>query len=365
MKRHAAAALIFCALFVKSAHAATATGPSCLPQRRGDLAKLVQAQPLLPRSGGGKMVTVTRGSPRWMAAFNAVLAWENDDCAAFAAFAEQLGYQALEVFDTTSASRHYLLIEPDSATPGPSSHAPRKNGLFVLRAPGERARARRLIITAPSLDEKTPPGDDRPVRLYQKLGATVLLLNGAHPCNLDSCSGCATPPGYACGGCARASDAANSVDQLLFALFAALEGTRTHDGARPWLHFEYDGELHGRGTGAPRPPESCGAVAALSQGEVHSSETAGDDEQSYPGRLLRGLRRRLGERCVCDPQRDRGCRLPAADSVLGRLVNQESRTPFDPCTQEATHLSGRFVHFAGHGVPLDVLAAAIAEAIPL
>ncbi len=331
--------------------------PSCLPQRRADLAQILAEQarahsdPQAP-----KMVTLTRGSPRWMAAFNAVLAWENDDCKAFAAFAEFMGYKALEVLDTVSATHHWLLLEPADGPPG--QHTQRWNGVFVLRAPAERTRARRLVITAPHLGSDF--SDDRAARLYQKLEATALLLNSAERCNLESCSGCSSVPGYACGGCVRASDAAHSVDNLLFALFSALEGTRTHDGAKPWLHFEYHGM-------AVRPQKyanllQCRGIAEISQGGT-AELPAAVDNGSYPHRFFLALQKRLDPRCVCYHQRQRGCLLPGTHSVFGRLVNQESSTPFDPCTQEATRLSGRYIYFEWYDLPVDIVAGALAEAI--
>jgi len=61
---------------------------ACLTPRTGSLSTLLSTLPVAKKGSAAKMVPVTRGSPRWMAAFNAVLAWENDDCAAFTAFIE-------------------------------------------------------------------------------------------------------------------------------------------------------------------------------------------------------------------------------------------------------------------------------------
>ena len=148
------------------------------------------------------------------------------------------------------------------------------------------------------------------------------------------------------------------MDNLQFAVFAALEATRTHDSARPWLHFEYHGM-------AARPPQpGCTGVAQVSQGSP-SPLPAAVDEGTYPNRFWRALEARIGDPCVCYHQRERGCLLPGSFSVFGRLVNQESSGPFDPCTQEATRLSGRYVHFEWHQVAVEDVAAALAAAVPL
>jgi hypothetical protein len=328
------------------------TKKSCLPQRQGDLAQILKSQSLARAGAAQKavMVPVTRGSPRWMAAFNAVLAWENDDCEAFSAFAEKMGYEAVELHDSPTGARSWLVAEKDGG---------RHNGLFVLRAPDEARRARRLILTAPLLGADF--GDGRAARLYQQLSATALLMNTAERCSLNTCSGCAAVKSYACGGCSRASDAAHSVDNLLFALFAALEATRTHNGARPWLHFEYQ---------AVAPPSridpSCAGLGQLTPGPGRGEPLLPIEGEatSYPRRFYEALRKRLGDKCVCYHQRERGCSLQETQSVLGRLVNQESPGPFDPCTQEATRLSGRHLHFEWVNIPLETVAAALAEAVP-
>jgi hypothetical protein len=298
------------------------------------------------------MVPVTRGSPRWMAAFNAILAWQNDDCPAFALFVEAMGYEATEVLDTATRTRHFLLAERGG------DHALRYSGIFVLRAPAELARARRLVVNAPHLGFDFT--DDRAVRLYLELGASALAQNTAHRCNLQACSGCGSSPGYACGGCARESDAAHSVNNLQFAIFAALEATRAHDDARPWLHFEYHG-MTGR---LPSAATGCHGAAQISQGSTAQLAPATDDP-TYPSRFWRALEKRLGSQCVCYHQRERGCLLPGTFSVFGRLVNQESSGPFDPCTQEPTRVSGRYLHFEWQDVPVEAVAGALAEAVPL
>jgi hypothetical protein len=359
--------LALSALFVATGDAEAAT--SCLKERKADLAELVMVQPLAPRSGGSKMVPITRGSPRWMAAFNAILAWENDDCEAFAAFTEKMGYAAVQVLDSVTNTRHWLVVERSpgndslfGSTPGEErvdARSQRFNGVFILRAPKERAHARRLIINAPHFGYDFK--DNRAIQLYRQLGATALLQNSAHRCNLDACSGCGGFPGYACGGCPRISDAAHSVDNLMFAIFAALEGTRTHDGATPWLHFEY----HGMATRPQSSPAlaTCAGIGEVSQGSTVKLTVAAD-EGSYANRFWRGLQKRLGAQCVCYHQRQSGCLLPGTHSVFGRLVNQESPVPFDPCTQEATRLSGRYIHFEWDRVPLETVAGALAEAVP-
>jgi hypothetical protein len=206
--------------------------------------------------------------------------------------------------------------------------------------------------------------------LYRKLDAAALLVSTAERCSLDACAGCATPPGYVCGGCSRASDAAHSVDNLLFALFAALEATRTHNGARPYLHFEL---AHKIAAPSPLPAPSqvgCSGQAAMSDGPPAAAVAATTDvvaaaeTGSYPARFYAALRKRLGPKCVCYHQRERRCPLEETQTVLGRLVNQESPGPFDPCTQEATRRSGRHVHFEWHNLPIETVASALAEAVP-
>lgn len=326
---------------------------ACLPQRAGPLSTLLSTQPTA-KKGGARMVTVTRGSPRWMAAFNAILAWENDDCEAFSAFVEKMGYSAVEMRELATGHKSWVVFEDGKP------EAPRRyNGLFVLRAPSELPRARRLVISAPLAGSKAAEGS-RAAELYEKLHAAALLVSTAERCSLETCSGCGAVPGYACGGCTRASDAAHSVDNLLFALFAALEATRTHNGARPYLHFELTQRL--------KPPAvpGCGGLAQLSEGSVGLPGTAAQpgDENSYPVRFWRALEKRLGEKCVCYHQRERGCFLEERQSVLGRLVSQESPGPFDPCTQEATRLSGRHLHLEWHNLPVETIVSALAEAVP-
>jgi hypothetical protein len=57
--------------------------------------------------------------------------------------------------------------------------------------------------------------------------------------------------------------------------------------------------------------------------------------------------------------------LPGTGSVLGRLTNEEPSATFDPCGQPASRLSGRFLHFEWHQVPVEDVAAALSEAVPL
>lgn len=328
--------------------AATAPSPPagpagpCLPSETADLVEVMAQLPFAGRDGEAKVVPVTRGSPRWMSAFNAALAWVNDDCPAFAEFAKQMGYRAREIVDRPTGRRHWLLSE----------EAGRYNGTFVFRAPAERDKGRPLAITAPHLGSDF--SDGRAVRLYRETEAAVLLTNSAHRCGLEACSGCTSEPGYACGGCTRASDAAHSVDHMMMAVYAALEGTR-----KDLLRFEY----HGASREAAGI-EGCPATAQLSQGSRQRLLPV-EDDGSYPSRLWRALGARLGDRCVCYHQRDSACRLPGTGSVFGRLTNEEPAGPFDPCGQPSTRLSRRYAHLDGHDVPVEVLAAALQEAVPL
>lgn len=331
----------------------TGTEKVCLPQRSGELAALLSTQPMAKRGGATKMVTVTRGSPRWMAAFNAILAWENDDCEAFSAFIEKMGYSAIELREPSTGHKSWVVLEE-----GPLDAPRRYNGLFVLRAPSELARARRLVISAPLAGSKVGEGAQA-AALYEKLNAAALLVSTAERCSLQTCSGCGAVPGYSCGGCTRASDAAHSVDNLLFALFAALEATRTHNGARPYLHFELTRRLT-----PPAAVPGCAGLASLSAGHLAPAPPSQGAESSYPVRFWQALEKRLGEKCVCYHQRERGCSLEEKQSVLGRLVNQESGGPFDPCTQEATRLSSRHLHLEWHNLPVETVVSALAEAVP-
>ena len=305
-----------------------------------DLVKLIAAQAVLPRAAGDQFVSVSRGSPRWMAGFNLGVAWENDDCPAFADFARQMGYEAVEVIDQPTGERHFVLLEK----------AGRHNGLFVFRAPAERTKARPLTISAPHVGFDFV--DDRAIRLYREVKAVAYLQNTAHRCSSQVCSSCSAVANYACGGCSRASDAAHSVDNLLFAVYAGLEAVRKD------LRFEY----HGAGEHAELP--GCHGSAHLSQG-VPVKLSPQQDDGSYPSRFWRALERRLGPQCVCYHQRQSGCQLSGTASVLGRLTNEESSTTFDPCGQPATRLSGRYLHFEWHQVPVETVIAALTEAVPL
>ena len=122
------------------------------------------------------MVPITRGSPRWMSGFNAILAWENDDCPAFAAFAEHI-HDACELTDARSRSHHWVLSE----------RAMGKNGVFVLRTGRARSRPS-LVISAPHRGLSPDPTGPRSFIL--RLLAVALLQNSAHPCNPASCGGC-------------------------------------------------------------------------------------------------------------------------------------------------------------------------------
>ncbi len=296
------------------------------------------------------MTPITRGSPRWMSGFNAVLAWQNDDCPAFAAFAEHMGYEALELRDARVGSRHWVLIEK----------AGRFNGLFVLRAPRERDTARPLVISAP---HRSQPQDlDGAVQLYLGSNASVLLVNSAHPCNLQTCGGCIMGQSALCGGCTRASDAAVSVDNLQFGLYSALVATRRD------VRVEYEA------LPATQPqPAGCRGAALLSQGPA-LPKTATQAQPVVLDALWRGLEARLGPACTCWDEREPGCAGnrsrtagidPSPDSIYGRLANEEPLRPFDPCGQQATVRSGRYLHVAVRGVSPAVLSAALSAAVPL
>lgn len=340
-------------------------GGSCLPQRRVDLVQLITAQPLArgvnrgmnrgaskdlgwdqdrgpdPGPGArGQFVAVSRGAPRWLAGFNLALAWENDDCKAFAEFAAQMGYEAVEVTDQPTGEHHYVLLET----------AGRNNGLFVFRAPAERGSARPLTITAPHVGFDFR--DARGIRLYREVKAVAYLQNTAERCSSDDCSGCTAFSSYACGGCPRQSDAAHSVDHLMFAVYAGLEAVRKD------VRFEY----HGAGPHAALP--GCRASAHLSQGSTRML-TAQEDQGTAASLFWQALEQRLGASCVCYHQRERGCQLPGAASVFGRLTNEEPTTPFDPCGQPTARISGRFLHFEWFQVPPEEIAAALMAAVPL
>jgi hypothetical protein len=318
----------------------------CLQQVSGDLVSIIGAVPYagerdLAGPGPAAMVPITRGSPRWMSGFNAVLAWENDDCPAFAAFAEHMGYDAYELFDRRGGGRHWVL----------SDRTGRKNGLFVLRAPAERDRARALIISAPH--RGLGLGLNAAAELYVATSAVALLQNTASPCNLQSCGGCMMSENSPCGGCTRASDAAASVDNLQFALFAALVATRRD------LRLEYGGQP----TSVAQPP-TCRAFARLSQGPLTARAAT---PTPLPDGVARALQARLGAACMCYGVDGGGpaCGKVAQDSLYARLANQEPLIPFDPCGQPATQLSGRYLHVESRGLPVATLAAAIKEALPL
>ena len=341
-------------------------GASCLPQRRVDLVKLITEQPLArgsnrgmnrgaskdlepnqdhgpgpnPDARSGQFIAVSRGAPRWLAGFNLALAWENDDCKAFSEFAAQMGYEAVEVTDAPTGEHHYVLLEK----------AGRNNGLFVFRAPAERGSARALTITAPHVGFDFR--DARGIRLYREVKAVAYLQNTAERCSSDDCSGCTAFASYACGGCPRQSDAAHSVDHLMFAVYAGLEAVRKD------VRFEY----HGAGPHAALP--GCRASAHLSQGATRML-TPQEDQGTAASLFWQALEQRLGAQCVCYHQRERGCQLPGAASVFGRLTNEEPTTPFDPCGQPTARISGRFIHFEWFQVAPEDIAAALAAAVPL
>lgn len=318
----------------------------CLQQVRGDLVSILGAAPFaserdLAGPGPAAMVPITRGSPRWMSGFNAVLAWENDDCPAFAAFAEHMGYDAYELFDRRGGGRHWVL----------SDRTGRKNGLFVLRAPAERDRARALVISAPHRGLGQNP--NAAAELYVATSAVALLQNSASPCNLQTCGGCMMSESSLCGGCTRASDAAASVDNLQFALFAALVATRRD------LRLEYGGQ-----PASLAQPPTCRAFARLSQGPLTGRAATAT---AIPDGIAKALQARLGASCLCYGVDGGGpaCGKVAQDSLYARLANQEPLVPFDPCGQPATQLSGRYLHVESRGLPVATLAAAINQALPL
>jgi hypothetical protein len=277
-----------------------------------------------------------------MSGFNAVLAWQNDDCPAFAAFAEHMGYEAFELRDSRSGSRHWVLTE----------RAGRFNGLFVLRAPSERDAARPLILMAP---HRGAQAEVDAAEVYLGSHATALLLNSAHPCNLRQCGGCIMEPSALCGGCTRASDAAVSVDNLQFGLYSALVATRRD------VRVEYDAPLPARPL-----PAGCRGLALLSQGPL-LPKTAAQAPPVVAEALWRSLEARLGPACTCWDEREPGCatQTDRADTIYGRLGNEEPLRPFDPCGQQATVRSGRYLHLATRGVGPAVLAAALSQAVPL
>jgi len=318
----------------------------CLPQRTGDLASFLRAQRFAgthnAQPGAGNMTTITRGSPRWMSGFNAVLAWQNDDCPAFSAFAEHMGYDAVELRDARSGSRHWVLTEKK----GPF------NGLFVLRAPTERDAARPLVLVAPH--RSTPQDVDPAVQVYLASGASALLVNSAHPCNLQSCGGCIMEQSALCGGCTRSSDAAASVDNLLFGLYSALVATRRD------VRVELDALA-----GSVPLPAGCRGLALLSQGPA-LPKTATQAAPVVAEVLWRGLTERLGPACACWDERQPGCAKarPRVDTLYGRMGNEEPLRPFDPCGQQATQRSGRYLHIATRGVSPALLGAALSKAVP-
>lgn len=322
----------------------TDAGLRCLPQKSADLAALIAAQKLAPRDGGPDgsqhLVTVSRGKPRWMAAFNAALAWQNGECAAFATFAELMGYEASEVTDTATHTRHWVLLE----------RATRYNGTFVFRVPDEREQGRPLVITAPH--HGSTFSDDRAVRLYRDAGGAVLLQASAHRCGVAACSSCMSFPGDACGGCSRASDLSNSVDHLTFAVLAGLAAVRKD------LYFEYDDD------GGPTAAGCAHGSAQVSDGADRVYDPAAAD-LAFPGRFAQAVKGLLGAGCACQPLRDPGCKAAPGQSVLARFINQESTTPFDPCTGPATRVSGRFLSFTGRGVSVETVVTALRAAVPM
>lgn len=317
---------------------------SCLPERRVDLVEYLRQKPFAARDAG-PFVSVSRGSPRWMAAYNAALSWQLGDCGSFALFADQMGYQAEEVVDTVTGSHHLVLSE----------RASRYNGLFVLRAPSEFAQARPLTLTVPhrGLDLQ----DDRALLLYRELGALGLLQNTAHPCNLATCSGCNAAQSATCGGCRRASDEASSVDHLLFALLAGMDA----------MHKAVRVELHG--TPSDTTPPGCPSWLHVSLGVPRktAAQTVPPIDEALPAtRLWRAIERTLQPRCVCFRPYETDCSGPDVDSVFARLVNHPASVDsFDACSMPVDAVSGRFLRIDSAKLPLELLIAGLSEAVPL
>lgn len=313
---------------------------SCLPELHVDLVAYLHSKPFAARDGG-PFVSVTRGSPRWMAAYHAALSWQLGDCQSLALFADQMGYQAEEVVDTVTGSRHVVLSE----------RASRYNGLFVLRAPSELAQARPLTLTVPhrGLDLQ----DDRAFILYRELGALGLLQNTAHPCNLATCSGCNAAQSGTCGGCRRASDEASSVDHLMFALLSGMDA----------MHKAVRVELHG--VPSDSTPPGCPSWLHLSSGMERKTDRT-LDEALPASRLWRALERTIQPRCVCYRPYETDCAGPDADSVFARLVNHPASVDsFDACSMPVNDVSGRFLRIDTAKLPLEPLIAGLSEAVPL
>lgn len=312
----------------------------CLPVIRADLSQVVMAAPFAGRAGPARMAVIPRADPRWQAAQQAALAWAAADCRAFQAAAIAMGYQAQEVIDSADDRHHWVLTDASGLY----------NGVFVLRAPSERAGARKLVIDSPHLGYDFT--DDRAIVAYRRLGAVAFLQNTAHRCNLDSVSGCSAVSSYACGdGGVRTSDVVHAVEHLYYAVYDGLEQ------ARDDLHLEY----HGAAASANAP--GCSGTAHLSQ--ASSIKLGAAEDGSFPGRLWQALSRRLGEGCVCYHQRETGCLLNGAASTAGRRTNAEAPgTPTDVCTTGSTALAGRFAHLEQYNIPVATVVDALAEALP-
>ena len=340
--------------------APTAPPASCLPLERGSLsARLatIAVAPTAAQAGREHLVPVTRGMPRFMAAFNAGLAWLNTDCSALKTFAAEIGYEARELFDDLSGTRHWIFV--------PLLH--NYNGVFVLRAPGDGRPVRDLLIVAPRRGYDLAPASTAPVDVYLRAGAAALLMNTAHPCNLTQCAGCVpVTRDTVCGGCARVSDSQRHVENLLFAMFASLSATRKHIVV----------ELHGaRGRGHPMALSTCAARIGVGEGlalPLPPLLSSPPGQATFAARLRSTLAQRLGAACACDSDRVPTCGDSGADSVFSRIHNQASEGPFDPCAQVPTRFGGRFAHVSGlaepgevSGVSPQTLAAALVAALAL
>lgn len=316
--------------------------PSCLRAVSADLVAYLARAPYATRSGPARMTVYPTASPAWQAARRAAMAWAADDCAAFASAARDMGYDAIELTDAVTRRRHWVLIESTGAS---------YNGVFAFVAPGDRARARPLVIDSPHLGYDFT--DDRAPRVYRDTAAVAFLQNTAHRCNSDVCSGCSAISNYACGGCVVESDVVHSTGQLFYAVYDGLES------ARDDLHFEYHGASASNNLGA------CVGSVHLSQASSRDL-TAAVDDGTYPHRLWLALERSLGDACVCYHQRETGCALNGAGSTPGRRTNQEAGgATVNVCTASPAGLAGRFAHFEAYNVPVARVIEALNEAVPL
>jgi hypothetical protein len=316
----------------------------CLPVSEEDLAALIGALPLAPSSGTPRMAVYDTSSPQWRAAHDAALAWAAADCPAFAAAARGMGYRAREIRDRVTGHHHWVLTDESASY----------NGVFVFRAPAERAAALPLVIDAPHLGFDFR--DTRAVLAYRDVPGVALLQNTAHRCNANVCSGCSRISNYACTDCEgmadgpRVSDVVHSVNQLYYAVYDGLEE------ARDDLHFEY------HGAGSQAQATGCSGTAHISQASSIKLDAAVDDG-TFPNRFWRALQARIGEGCVCYHQRQTGCQLNGGGSTPGRRTNEEAAGPVNECTQAPGKLAGRFLHFEQYRVDVQDVIPALRAAL--